>query len=89
MTRTVISIEPDLYQRARAHAETVGMSFAEFVRSLLQEKLGDTKAKVDPSIIFNLGTSKEPTDIARDKDRLIGEAVWADYLRKTGRANEP
>jgi hypothetical protein len=89
MTRTVISIERDLYQRARARAEALGMSFAEFVRSLLQEKLGDAKPKVDPSIIFDLGRSAEPTDIARDKDKLIGEAVWAEYLRKTGRDKEP
>ena len=39
----------------------------------------------DISIIFDLGASGEPTDIARDKDKMIGEAVWDEYLRKTGR----
>ena len=84
MTRTVISIERDLYERARQRAEQLGMSFAELVRTLLAEKLGEEeRPRVDPSIIFNLG-SGGPTDIARDKDKLIGEAVWAEHLRKTG-----
>jgi hypothetical protein len=37
------------------------------------------------AVVFDLCTSGEPTDIARNKDRMIGEAVWEDYLRKTGR----
>ena len=85
MTRTVISIERDLYQRARARAEALGMSFAEFVRSLLTEKLGEPRRTVDPSIIFDLGRSAEPTDIARDKDKLIGEAVDALHREKEAR----
>ena len=28
---------------------------------------------------------RSATDIARDKDKLLGEAVWEEYLRKTGR----
>ncbi|HEX2464335.1 MAG TPA: hypothetical protein VHR17_06885 [Thermoanaerobaculia bacterium] len=85
MTRTVISIDRDLYERARARAEDLGVSFAEFVRTLLVEKLGEERPRVDPSIVFNLG-SGGPTDIARDKDKLIGEAVWAEHLRKTGQS---
>ncbi len=41
--------------------------------------------KLPVSSIFNLGASDEPTDIARDKDKLVGEAVWDDYLRSVGR----
>jgi hypothetical protein len=44
------------------------------------------KSKPDISRIFDLGASAKPTDIARDKDKLIGEAVWDNYLRKVGRA---
>ena len=43
------------------------------------------KAKPDISIIFDLVDEGPPTDIARDKEKLIGEAVWQNYLRKTGR----
>jgi hypothetical protein len=85
MTRTVISIDRDLYERARQRAEQLGISFAELVRTLLVENLGEARPRVDPSIIFNLG-SGGPTDIARDKDKLIGEAVWKEHLRKTGQS---
>jgi hypothetical protein len=85
MTRTVISIERDLYERARDRAEELGISFAELVRNLLTESLRERRPRADPSIIFNLG-SGPPTDIARDKDKMIGEAVWAEHLRKTGQS---
>jgi hypothetical protein len=35
--------------------------------------------------VFDLVASGRPTNIARDKDKLIGKAVWKEYLRKTGR----
>jgi hypothetical protein len=87
MTRTVISIEPDLYERARDRAEELGVSFAEYVRMLLTEELSERRPRADPSIIFGLGGSGG-SDIARDKDKMVGEAVWAEYLRKTGQ-NRP
>ena len=33
--------------------------------------------------IIDLGSAADPTDIAKDKDRLIGEAVWDEHLRET------
>jgi hypothetical protein len=36
------------------------------------------------SIIFDLVTEGEPTDISRDKNKLIGDAVWDEYLAETG-----
>jgi hypothetical protein len=83
--RTQITMDPDLQRRAQARAEELGISFAEYVRRLLASDLGEPKPKADISIIFDLGASDEPTDIARDKDRMIDEAVWEDYVRKTGR----
>jgi hypothetical protein len=38
--------------------------------------------------VFNLIDDGPPTDVARDKDRMIGEAVWSEYLRDTGRSRE-
>ena len=106
-------------RRAHAKAAALGISFAEYVRRLVAQDLGDTETRgfaetgtePDISSIFDLGASPEPTDIARDKhkgradvsvlfdlidegpptniardkDKLIGEAVWANYLRKVGR----
>src|ERR1700692_1883298 len=83
--RTQITMDSGLQRRAQARAEELGISFAEYVRRLLASDLGEPKPKADISIIFDLGASDEPTDIARDKDKMIGEAVWEDYVRKTGR----
>jgi hypothetical protein len=94
--RTQISMDPAMRRRAHAKAAALGISFAEYVRRLVAQDLGDAKArgfaeagieaKPDISSIFDLGASTKLTDIARDKDKLIGEAVWANHLRKVGRA---
>jgi hypothetical protein len=83
--RFQITMDPDLQRRARTKAAELGISFAEYVRRLVANDLGEPKPKVDVSILFDLGASGEPTDIARDKDKMLGEAVWAAYVRKTGR----
>lgn len=83
--RTQITMDPEMQRRAQAKAAELGISFAEYVRKLVAQDLGEAKPKADISIIFDLGASDRPTDIARDKDKLIGEAVWANYLRKVGR----
>ena len=38
----------------------------------------------DVSVIFDLVVEGEQTDIARDKDKMIGDAVWEEYLEETG-----
>jgi hypothetical protein len=55
------------------------------VRRLVADDLGERRPKVDISSVFDLVDEGPPTNIARDKDKMIGEAVWQDYLRKTGR----
>jgi len=74
-----------MQRRAHAKAAELGISFAEYVRRLVERDLGEPKPKADISVVFDLGASEEATDIARDKDKLLGEAVWEQYLRKTGR----
>lgn len=85
--RTQISMDPQLQRRAHAKATALGISFAEYVRRLVKRDLGEPKRKVDVSILFDLGASPEPTDIARDKDKMLGEAVWVQYQRKSKRAS--
>ena len=74
-----------MQRRAHARAAELGISFAEYIRRLVAGDLGERKPKADISIMFDLGASDEPTDVARNKDKMIGEAVWQNYLRKTGR----
>ena len=83
--RTQITMDPELQRRAQAKAAELGLSFAEYVRRLVANDLGEPKRKVDVSVLFDLGDSREPTDIARDKDRMIGEALWSEHRRKIGR----
>lgn len=73
-------------RRAHAKAAELGISFAEYVRRLVASDLGEQKPKADISCMFDLIDEGPPTNIARDKDKMIGEAVWQNYLRKTGRA---
>jgi hypothetical protein len=36
------------------------------------------------SAIFDLVVEGKPTVVARDKDKMIGDAVWEEYLEETG-----
>ena len=83
--RKQITMDPDMQRRAQAKAAELGISFAEYIRRLVAGDLGERKPKADLSVVFDLGASEEPTDIARDKDKMIGEAAWQNYLRKGGR----
>ena len=83
--RTQITLDSEMQRRAQAKAADLGISFAEYVRRLVATDLGEPKPKADISIIFDLVDEGPSTNIARDKDKMIGEAVWANYLRKTGR----
>ncbi len=84
--RTQITMDPELQRRAQAKAAEQGISFAEYIRRLVAGDLGGPKkSKPAISTLFDLGASSAPTDIARDKDKMIGQAVWDEYLRNTGR----
>ena len=78
-------MDPEMQRRAHAKAAELGISFAAYVRRLVACDLGEPKPRPDISIIFDLVKDGPATDIARDKDKMIGEAVWQEYLRKTGR----
>jgi hypothetical protein len=88
--RTQITIDRDLLRRAQAKADSLGISFSEYVRRLVAADLSVRERKIksgkpDISVMFDLVTSGPPTDIAHDKDKMIGEAAWQNYLRKVGR----
>jgi hypothetical protein len=81
--RTQITMDPEMQRRAQAKAAELGISFAEYVRRLVAEDVGQSTKKANISCLFDLFKDGPPTDIARDKDRMIGEAVWREYRRKT------
>jgi hypothetical protein len=82
--RTQINLDSATQQRAHAKAAELGISFAEYVRRLVANDLRPLNSKEDISIVFDLVDEGPRTNIARDKDKMIAEAVWQEHLRKTG-----
>ena len=80
MARTQVSLEPELQRRARERAAQLGISFAEYVRRLVDQDLREPKRPVPPSLVFSLGRSGG-TDIARDKDELVADAIESHHRR--------
>jgi len=84
MVRTQIALDSEDHRRAKRRAAELNISLAEYVRRAVRHDLGEERPTADISAIFGLGASGG-SDIAKHKDRYIGEAVEAEYLRKTGR----
>jgi hypothetical protein len=83
--RVQVTIDPELQRRAHARAAELGISFAEYIRRLVAQDLGPPKRSVDISIVFDLVDEGPATNIARDKDKMVGEAVWEEHSRETSR----
>jgi len=84
--RTQITLDRELQTLAHAKAAELGISFAEYVRRLLTRDLSTARRKVHISTVFDLVDEGPPTNVARDKDRMLAEAVWQEHLRKMGGA---
>jgi len=80
-TRMQITLDPELQRRSRERAKKLGISFAEYIRRLVAHDLGETTPGADPSRVFNLGDSGG-SDVAREKDSLIAQAVEAERRRE-------
>jgi hypothetical protein len=76
MVRTQITLENETQKRARRRASEMGVSFAEYVRRVVDRDLGRPQKAPDVSQVFNLGSSGK-SDIARHKHSMIAEAFAA------------
>ncbi|MCY3805578.1 MAG: hypothetical protein OXG91_03670 [bacterium] len=74
--RTVITLSDEVHARAKQRAADLGISFAEFVRRLLDRELDAPapQAGIDSICGMVAGT---PFDMARDGDRVIAGARHA------------
>lgn len=81
MSRTQISLDAEMLRRARDRARKHGVSLAEYVRRLVTRDLQKPGAPADPSALFDLGSSGG-SDVAADKDGMVGEAVAAGARRR-------
>ena len=83
-----IALDDEEFGRACALAERLGVPVEDYLRSLILQYLPQPEGRARGSggtveNLFDLGKEGEPTDIGRDKDKMIGEAVWKEHLRKT------
>jgi hypothetical protein len=73
MTRTQVTLEPEMQRRARQRASDLGISLAEYLRRLVARDLGGPQVSGDVASVFDLGSS-DHSDIARNKDVMMAEA---------------
>jgi len=81
-----ISLEAEQLERARREARRLGVSLESYLSRLVHGSLpmpAPPHDKLPISAIFGIWASAEPTDVGRDKDDMVGEAVWKEHLRKT------
>jgi hypothetical protein len=84
MARTQISLDPELHRLARTRSADLGLSLAEYIRRLVQDDVGRPRRQADISAVFDLGASRG-TDVAKEKDRYIGDAVSTGAVRRRAR----
>jgi hypothetical protein len=73
MSRAQITLDNETHRRARKRAAALGVSFAEYIRSLVARDLASPRKATDRSILFALGRSAG-SDVAANKDAMIAEA---------------
>jgi hypothetical protein len=76
MSRTQITLDPEIQRLARRRASDLGVSFAEYVRRLITRDLERREGAADPSRLFDLGASGG-SEVARNKDEMLAEAFGA------------
>jgi hypothetical protein len=74
MSRTQVTLDPELQRRAKQRAAKLGVSFAEYVRRVVERDLGERPLRrASVSAVFGLGASAG-ADVAREKDEMVGAA---------------
>lgn len=82
VVRTQVTLDAEAHRRAKRRAAERGISFAEYIRQVVDRDLGE-QPKVDVSSIFGLFDSGG-SDVARHKDEYVGEAIVSEHARETG-----
>jgi Ribbon-helix-helix domain len=80
MSRMQITLDQKLRNRVQKRAERLGVPIAEYVRQAIEKDLGEQPTRASVSELFDLGRSKEPTDISKDKHKMIADALAAAKL---------
>ncbi len=77
MARAQITLDPE--RRARQRASDLGVTLAEYVRSLAARDLGERRSACSAAALFDLGESggsdiAKNSDSANNKDEMIAQA---------------
>ena len=73
MSRTQITLQPEMQRRARRRAGDLGVSLAEYLRGLVARDLGEGSLRLDADSVFDLGSSGR-SDVAANKDAMLAQA---------------
>jgi hypothetical protein len=74
--RTQITLDAEQHRKLRKRAAELGVSMAEYLRTIIDRDLGEPPVVADVSAILGLGDSGG-SDIARHKDEYVGAAADA------------
>lgn len=85
VVRTQVTLDADARRRAKRRAAERGISFAEYIRQLVDSDLGE-QHKTDISSIFGIGDSGR-SDISSNVDKYLGDSLWEEHLRTTGQTD--
>jgi hypothetical protein len=88
MSRTQITIESEFQRRARRRANDLGVSFAEYIRRLVERDLSQPKQVVGIEALFDLGSSGG-SNIAKHKHEMIEEAFDFEASASSRRGRQP
>jgi hypothetical protein len=84
MSRTQITLDPEIQRRARQRASDMGVSLAEYFRRLVARDLGGRQPASNPAMVFDLGASGG-SDIAANKDEMLAKAFASEGRRRGSR----
>ena len=80
-----VPLDDAVMERARAQAAILGMTVEAYLSDLVRQHLPPRGSAVKGQVsdIFGLVKDGAPTDVAKDKDKLIGEAASQEHLEET------
>lgn len=81
---TNVLLDPSLRAVAKRRADELGLSVSAYIRELIRSDDAAARAAYSDisSLIGILGSEGEPSDIARDKHKLVDEAFGKEFDRR-------
>ena len=79
--RTQITLDSEQHRKVRQRASELGISMAEYLRTIIDRELAEPSPRGDVSAILALGDSGA-SDIARHKDEYVSDAVQVHRRRR-------